>query len=243
MFLSIITPTFNSQKNLSRCLSSVIDQNFDNYEQLIIDNSSTDKTISIAKEINNSRIKIISERDNGIYDAMNKGINFSKGKYLLFLNSDDELTDNFFFKKIGKILEKEKIDILYSNIEYSKNILNIKRKYIPGDIDNIGKLGYHLPHPGTIIKSNYLKGIGLFDLKYKISADFDFFIKASQNKKTLYYYYNNYTIKMYPGGASSGLKNIFAANIECYYSLKKNNIKYPFIFILIKLIRKFFQFL
>lgn len=84
MFLSIITPTFNSQKYLAKCLNSVFDQNFENYEQLIIDNFSSDRTISIAKKIGNSRIKIVSEIDNGIYDAMNKGINYSNGQYLLF---------------------------------------------------------------------------------------------------------------------------------------------------------------
>lgn len=242
MFLTIITPTFNSEKNILRCLSSVISQNFENYEQLLIDNSSVDKTISIARNFNNPKLKIISERDSGIYDAMNKGINFSKGKYLLFLNSDDELYDTNFLLNSEKILQSKKIDILYSNIQYRKNKLNIKRKYIFGDTYAIDSFGYHLPHPGTIIKKDYMNKIGLFNTRYKISADFDFFIRAKKHKKTTYYYYNFYTIIMSPGGASSGIINIIKANYECYQSLSKNKVSFPFIFILVKLFRKFIQF-
>lgn len=137
MFLSIITPTFNSQKYLAKCLNSVFDQNFENYEQLIIDNFSSDRTISIAKKIGNSRIKIVSEIDNGIYDAMNKGINYSNGQYLLFLNSDDEIIDKNFLTNTYNILKNKEIDILYSNIEYEKNKFQIIRKYISGNEENL----------------------------------------------------------------------------------------------------------
>lgn len=99
-----------------------------------------------------------------------------------------------------------------------------------------------MPHPGIIIKKNYLKNIGLFNLKYKISSDFDFFIKAKNNLSTKYYYYNNSTIKMSLGGASSGFKNILKANIECYNSLRENKIKFPLLFIVIKILRKLTQF-
>ena len=125
MFISIITPTFNSEKLIKICLSSVKDQNFQNYEHIIIDNSSNDKTLKIIKEFNNPKIKLISENDNGIYDAMNKGINASSGEYLLFLNSDDKLIDRNFLSNVNKILLSKKIDILYSNIIYI-NIYSIR---------------------------------------------------------------------------------------------------------------------
>ena len=97
MLISIITPTFNSEKTLDKCIDSVIKQNFDNYEHLIIDNISKDNSEKIVKNYNNNKIKFLSEKDNGIYDAMNKGIKISKGDYLLFLNSDDKIIDNNFF--------------------------------------------------------------------------------------------------------------------------------------------------
>ena len=121
--------------------------------------------------------------------------------------------------------------------------MGLSRKYIVGDIININNIGNHIPHPGTLIKKKYLSDINYFDLSYKISADFDFFIKAKKNKKTNYHYYNKFTVLMSPGGASSGLQNILKANIECFKSLKKNGIKFPLIFIVLKLLRKFFQLL
>lgn len=243
MFISIITPTFNSEKFLSNCLISVKNQNFENYEHIIIDNCSYDKTITIIKEFDNPKLKLISESDGGIYDAMNKGIAVSSGEYLLFLNSDDTLVDNFFLNNANKILLKNNIDILYSNIIYKKNFLGFSRKYITGEISKINKIGNHIPHPGSLIKKTFLSNMNNFDTNYKISADFDFFIKAKNHEKTNYHYYNKYTVLMSSGGASSGLKNIFYANIECYKSLKKNNENFPMLFIIVKLLRKFLQFL
>ena len=81
----------------------------------------------------------------------------------------------------------------------------------------------------------------MFSTNYKISSDFDFFIKSQNNLKTNFYYYNNFTIKMSPGGASSGFLNVIKANIECYKSLKNNKIKNPIQFIILKILRKIFQ--
>ena len=144
MLISIITQTFNSEKTLDKCIDSVIKQNFDNYEHLIIDNISKDNSEKIVKNYNNNKIKFLSEKDNGIYDAMNKGIKISKGDYLLFLNSDDKIIDNNFFNNASIKLKERSIDILYSNITYSKKNL-LSRKYITGHKNNIYKLGFHLP--------------------------------------------------------------------------------------------------
>lgn len=243
MFISIITPTFNSEKTLKNCLTSVKNQKFEDYEHIIIDNCSNDKTIQIIKKFNNTKLRLISEDDKGIYDGMNKGISKSFGDYLLFLNSDDQLIDQFFLFNVNKILSKNKIDILYSNIIYKKNLLGLSRKYIVGDVLNVNKFGNHIPHPGTLIKKKYLINMEYFDLKYKISSDFDFFIRAKKNKNTSYYYYNKFTVLMSPGGASSGFQNIVKANIECFKSLRKNKVRFPLIFIMVKLLRKFSQLL
>ena len=136
MLISIITPTFNSEKTLDKCIDSVIKQNFDNYEHLIIDNISKDNSEKIVKNYNNNKIKFLSEKDNGIYDAMNKGIKISKGDYLLFLNSDDKIIDNNFFNNASIKLKERSIDILYSNITYSKKNL-LSSKYITGHKNNI----------------------------------------------------------------------------------------------------------
>ena len=243
IFLSIITPTYNSEKTIHDCLLSVVKQKFLHYEHIIVDNISTDKTLDIVKKFNSKHIRVFSQNDRGIYDAMNIGIMKSKGKFLLFLNSDDFILKKNFFSHCYKILKDSKINILYSNIVYKKNILNMKRFYRSGDFNkNYNKLGWHLPHPGSIIKKNFCLQQGMFSLKYKISSDFDFFIKAQNNKNVNFYYYNFYTVLMSLGGASSGLFNIIKSNIECYHSLVANGVKNPLRFIFLKLLRKFIQF-
>ena len=242
MFLSVITPTNNSEKFISDTVKSVISQNFKEYEHIILDNLSSDNTLQNIKKFKNKKIKIVSEKDNGIYYAMNKGASLSKGKFLTFLNSDDFIIDKNFFKNSYSILNKQKYDILYSNIIYKENLFKINRKYITGDYNtNLNKLGWHIPHPGTIIRKDFFFKSGMFSTNYKISSDFDFFIKSQNNLKTNFYYYNNFTIKMSPGGASSGFLNVIKANIECYKSLKNNKIKNPIQFIILKILRKIFQ--
>ena len=242
MFLSVITPTKNSEKFISDTVESVISQNFEKYEHIIIDNLSSDNTLQNVKKFRNNKIKIVSEKDNGIYYAMNKGANLSKGNFLTFLNSDDFILDKDFFKNAYSILNKHKYDILYSNITYKENLFKLNRKYITGHYNtNLNKLGWHIPHPGTIIRKDFFFKSGMFSTNYKISSDFDFFIKSQNNLKTNFYYYNNFTIKMSLGGASSGFLNILKANNECYRSLKSNKIKNPIRFIIIKILRKIFQ--
>jgi glycosyltransferase len=242
MFLSVITPTKNSEKFISDTVESVISQNFEKYEHIILDNLSSDNTLQNIKKFRNNKIKIVSEKDNGIYYAMNKGANLSKGNFLTFLNSDDFILDKDFFKNAYSILNKHKYDILYSNITYKENLFKLNREYITGHYNtNLSKLGWHIPHPGTIIRKDFFFKSGMFSTNYKISSDFDFFIKSQNNLKTNFYYYNNFTIKMSLGGASSGFLNVIKANIECYKSLKNNMIKNPIQFIILKILRKIFQ--
>ena len=107
---------------------------------------------------------------------MNKGIKISKGDYLLFLNSDDGIDNNFFTNVSIKLNEKS-VDILYSNIIYSKKNSIFSRKYVTGDKSNIYKLGFHYLIL-DLIKREYLYNFGLYDTTYRIAADFDFFMKA-----------------------------------------------------------------
>lgn len=241
MFISIITPTFNSEKTIQKTIESVADQCFDNYEHIIIDNLSTDNTLQILKKFND-KIKIITEKDKGIYFAMNKGANLSKGKNLLFLNSDDYILDNKFLENAYTIWQNYKYDILYSDILYEPNLFGVSRKYISGSYSLNSKLeGWHIPHPGSIINKDFFQNLGMFSTEFKIASDFDFFIKSQNIPNTKFYYYNNFSIKMSLGGASSGLLNIIKSNIECYQSLKKNKIKEPIYFVLKKLLKKFLQ--
>ena len=119
-FFSIIIPTYNSAQTLKVCLDSVLGQTYDNFEILIIDGNSKDKTLEIIENysaLNISRFKWVSEKDKGIYDAMNKGIKLAKAEWLYFLGSDDKIFDIELLKQIvSNITNKNKVDVFYGNV-------------------------------------------------------------------------------------------------------------------------------
>jgi glycosyltransferase involved in cell wall biosynthesis len=121
-FFSIIVPTYNSEATLKGCLESVLCQKFTDIEILIIDGMSNDKTLSIAKNYKNPIIRIYTETDEGIYDAMNKGIKQSQGKWLYFLGSDDELYDNEVLTNIATLINNnDNPDIIYGNVMVTRD--------------------------------------------------------------------------------------------------------------------------
>lgn len=175
MLLSIIIPTHNSSEKLKSCLDSVISQTITDFEVLIIDGMSKDDTIDIAKSYNDGRIKIISEPDRGIYDAMNKGIEIAKGKWLYFLGSDDELYNYKVLEEILKF-DSEIIDILYGNVCVQSQIV--------GELYNIDiLLSKNICHQSIFYKNEVFKKIGRFKEVYIAAADWQHNIRWMKNKR------------------------------------------------------------
>ena len=192
---SIITVCLNSESTIRRCLDSVSSQKFRDFEHIIEDALSTDRTLEIIDEHDVGGC--ISEKDDGIYDAMNKGVALSKGKYILVLNSDDELLADF-------LLE---CDSLLGDADFLSSSINLvfpdrmttwyaKEKSSCGFVWRMP-----IPHAGLIVKKNVFNEIGGFDLRFKTSSDFDFIIKLLKGN-----YRGVYNIKsllnFYMGGAS-----------------------------------------
>lgn len=182
--LSIITVCYNSEKKISKCLDSILPQLNRDVEYIIVDGKSKDSTNEIIKDkIKNSRfVKYISEKDDGIYDAMNKGINLSNGKYILFINSDDELTKNI-VNDIIPTLKKSENDVIYGNVYYQmekngkKYVMLKKFNNNPDDM----KKYMIVHHQGTFTKRKALIETGCFDTNYKIYGDYDSFLKIYNN--------------------------------------------------------------
>lgn len=122
LFFSIITVVYNGEKTIKKTLESVIAQNYQNYEYIIIDGQSTDATIKIINQLKNDKVKFISEPDNGIYDAMNKGLNLATGDFCIFLGADDVFADEEVLKKVNELIKKQNRDcIYYGNVIMSKD--------------------------------------------------------------------------------------------------------------------------
>ena len=174
-YYSIITVVKNDEKNISKTIQSIKHQKFKNYEYIIIDGFSKDKTVpNILKYKKNINL-LISEKDKGIYYAMNKGARIASGKIIIFVNSGDELTRNAL--KIIKKKFKENIDFVFGTVKrhYTNKVIfkygyNIKKLYINFDFATAHSTGFY-------IKNTTFKSLNYFNTKYKCSADYDLYFR------------------------------------------------------------------
>lgn len=246
MKVSIITATYNSAKTIVDTILSVNSQDYESIEHIIIDGKSKDNTIELIKNTPNRVVKIISESDKGIYDAMNKGIALATGDIIGILNSDDFYTSSDVISNIVSIFLQGKYDGIYGDLEYvdekdtNKVIRYWKSKpYIEG----LFKKGWHPAHPTFFVRKEVYDKFGNFNLKYKIGADYEIMLRFIEKNKIRVGYIPNVLVRMRIGGASNqNVRNIIKANTECYKAWKDNGLSIsPFIF-LMKPLSKILQF-
>lgn len=207
MKFSIITVSYNSAKTIQDTVKSVDSQRYRDFEHLIIDGKSTDGTLDLLAKYENSKRRVIAEKDRGLYDAMNKGLDLSEGDYIIFLNADDYLANANVLEIIAKDINEHSPDILMYSIEYFGD--GMARKWLLKDSkDVILPESFVPPHPGFVISNQKVKKHNLnFDLKYKVCADMKFMLEAIRQPKSLKLTSSQILTKMRTGGASS--KNIF----------------------------------
>ena len=167
--ISIIIPTYNSERTIKRCLDSIIEQTFHDWEVLLMDGVSKDNTLSIARAYNDSRIRIYSEPDKGIYDAMNKGIQKSKGEWLYFLGSDDYFCKKEVLNRVSEDLQD--VDVVYGEVDSSQLSGENRGEWTTQMID------YNRCHQAIFYKRDVFNKLGLYNLDYKLYADYDLNIK------------------------------------------------------------------
>ena len=226
MHFSVITVTLNSEKTILRTIKSINNQIFKKFEYIIIDGSSIDSTLHIIKKNLNHKKILVSEKDNGIYSAMNKGILIARGKYVVFLNSDDWLNNNTLHNVFNFIKNNNYPDIIYGNARFYNN-----KKFIfesKANLSNI-KFNMSLLHSSVYIKKDIIKKF-LFSEKYLISSDYDQILQLY--KKYKFYYYNKSLSNISLGGASS---NILISSKEFFIiQIKYNGIIYGILNFLIR---------
>jgi len=231
MKVSIITATYNSAETIADTLRSLNQQSYHNIEYIIIDGASKDNTLAVIKQLCPNVTKMISEPDKGIYDALNKGINAATGDIVGFLHSDDLFAYPDAIKDIVATFNYFDCDATYADLEYvsKDNTDNIIRLWKSG-VYSQGKLknGWMPPHPTFYMKRDLYQKFGLFDLNFKISADYDSLLRYLWSKKVKMSYLPRVVMKMRVGGASNrSLKNIIQKTKEDIRALKKNNIFWP----------------
>lgn len=245
MKVSLITATYNSYPNILDTLDSIQQQIHSAVEWIIIDGGSKDLTKSIIK--NTPLIsQWISEPDKGIYDALNKGIQRATGEVIGFVHSDDLLASQDVLKSLTEIFEATNADGVYGDLLYvNKNNTNEIIRYWkskPFDRKNL-KYGWMPAHPTLFLKREVYKKHGLFDLDFKIAADYDFMLRILKDQELKFEYLPQVITKMRVGGASNkSLNNIIQKSKEDLKAMRKNQIGgYGTLFF--KNIRKINQFI
>jgi glycosyltransferase involved in cell wall biosynthesis len=186
--ISIVIPTFNSEKTIVECIKSILIQSFKNIEVLIIDGCSTDKTIEIVQRYEcQLPIKYYIEKDKGIYDAMNKGIEKAGGYYLYFLGSDDTIYDQNVMQEIAELISQGNEKVIYGNVKMNGRHEFIKDGTVyGGEFDLKRLLSHNIPHQGIFYPKSLFGKIGNFNPKYKVLADHDLNLRAFSEFKFKY---------------------------------------------------------
>jgi len=248
MKISIITVVLNNKKHIEGCIESVISQSYKDIEHVIVDGGSTDGTV---QKIQSSKLKIkncivISEKDSGIYDAINKGINNSTGDIIGLLHSDDVFADNTVIEKVMNKFVKEKSDSVYGDLEYVRaDDINKRIRYWHAGDCNIKKLkhGWMPPHPAFFVRRDVFSKFGLYSTEYKVASDYEMVLRLLWKGRITSAYLPIVITKMRWGGVSNrDVSSVMLKSREDYKALKANSVPSPLIAVFLKNVRKLHQF-
>jgi glycosyltransferase involved in cell wall biosynthesis len=242
--ISLITVAYNAQNTIEQCLNSVLRQKFNNVQYIVIDGGSTDGTVQIIDKYRNRIDFFISEPDNGVYDAMNKGIAMATGDIIGTLNADDYYADDDVLHDIAMAFAKQKNSILYGDLDYVDKSGKTVRKWRSGRYKS-GKFnwGWMPPHPTFYCRRNLFEELGPYKLDYGSAADYELMLRFMHFNKANVYYLNKVMVKMITGGISNkNFSNRVKAMCFDLKAMRNNNIWLPVITMLCKPIRKIVQF-
>ena len=230
MKVSIVTATWNSGRTVEDTIKSVLCQTYKNYEYLIIDGLSKDSTLEIAQKYEpffEGRMKIYSEKDKGIYDAMNKGFQKATGDVLMLINSDDLFARPDAVELVVKEFERHPdVDGVYADLNYvsQSNVNNIVRVWKTGNQKPM-RYGWLPAHPTFYIKRECYEKYGYFNLSYPLAADFELILRFIEKYKVRLTYLPLSLVKMRLGGATSrSIHNIYKQGVETIRAFKENGL-------------------
>ena len=250
MKISIITITYNSAKTLPRALASVHGQTYADIEHIIVDGASTDGTVELIKAYADNHssahpfaVKWVSEKDNGIYNALNKGIRMATGDVIGFLHSDDVLFAPDSIEHIAAAFENQETDVVYGDLQYCHANRVVRHwqsnPFKPSSL----KFGWMPPHPTVYVRREVYEQVGPYDEWFRISADYDMLLRIfTAGYKTRYI--PEVIVSMETGGASNkNTKARLSKTQEDYIVLKKNHVGAGYLTVAFKQLRKIKQFL
>jgi glycosyltransferase involved in cell wall biosynthesis len=244
--VSIITVSHNSVRTISDTIQSVLDQSYENIEYIIIDGSSTDGTIELVNSFGKNISKFLSEPDNGIYDAINKGIRLSTGDIVGILNSDDFFYDSNVIERVAEQFKESEVDAVFGDARFVDPVRTSKVvRYYSSKNFNTGKFkfGFMPAHPSFYVKRELFEKLGYYKIDYKIAADFELLVRFLYINKIKFRYLEMPFLSMRTGGVSNkSIISNYTLNKEIARACKENGIRTNFFWIYSKYLTKMFEF-
>jgi glycosyltransferase involved in cell wall biosynthesis len=224
----VITVCYNSKATIEDAIISVAEQTHDNKEHLVIDGGSTDGTFAQILKNRQRLSGFLSEKDRGIYDAMNKGLNLAGGDVIGFLNSDDIYADNSILAQVAYRMKSNKLDAVFGDLVYvDQNDTNRIVRYYSSKDFSIKQLsiGYMPAHPTIFFHKSVYEKYGLFKIDYKIAGDFEYVARVFRNREIRFAYIPKIMVKMRTGGTSTrNLRSNWILNKEVLRACRENGI-------------------
>lgn len=228
MKVTVITVTFNSAKTIVDTLESVAAQSHPSIEHIVVDGGSRDGTVDLVAAHGAHVARVISEPDDGIYDAMNKGIALATGDVIGCINSDDFYASTEAIAKVAAAFAHPAVDAVYGDLCYvrqedTSRVVRYWRSsvFLPGLFNR----GWCPPHPTLFLRRGVYERCGVFDLQYRIAADVELMARLFEVHRINAVYLNEILVTMRMGGTTnSSLRNIFRQNREIWHALKAHRL-------------------
>lgn len=247
MKISVITVCYNASRTIAETLRSVRQQTHGNIEHIVIDGGSKDNTLEIIAVEGQHVARTVSERDDGIYDAMNKGVLLATGDVVAFLNADDYYKDPGVLAKVAFVMESEQLDALYGDVEFFRldRQDSTVRRYNSGRFSR-ARLGWGwMPaHPALFVTRRLFEQYGAFRKDYKIAGDFEFIARVFRHPELRHRHLPQSLVRMQLGGIStSGWRATVLLNLEMMRACRLNGISSNWLKMLMRYPLKALEFL
>lgn len=234
--ISVITATYNRDSTVVRALSSIKSQTYSDVQIVVVDGASQDNTISLISPMLGDNDILQSEPDQGIYDALNKGLALAEGEIVAFLHSDDFYFDENVLSKVSMAFSDDSVDVVYGDVSFfsGSDVTKIRRRYRSNKLSERNLAWGKMPaHPAIFIRRRIYDKIGYFETDFEIAADYEFLCRLVHYSDLKSVYLSNVLVRMQLGGISTGgIKNTILLNKEVLRAIRKNGI-YTNIFMLL----------